>query len=129
MKRSLVVLCLSLLMAQAIMCGRARAGNTGQPLTAADLAQIFGTPHKEAGVSNGGTSWTIEVLAGGNLTLHAGTFSDVGHGKLQGDTYCTTWNKAGGGKETCWHYTRLDNNKYASFGPDGKQDSIFQIVK
>lgn len=107
----------------------AGAADAGQPITQPELGALFGVSHREVGRTVSGQAWTIDVGAGGALSLSVGSFHDAGHATFQGNTLCITWTHANNGVEKCWHYTRLGPNLYASFGPDNRQDSTFQIEK
>jgi hypothetical protein len=97
-------------------------------LTAAEMKATFAGKYHEDGVDADGHYWTVDASPDGALKVAAGTFSDTGQARLDGEKLCVSYSKAWKGVERCYRYAH-HGKELASYGPDGKLDSVITISR
>jgi hypothetical protein len=97
-------------------------------LTATEMQAIFSGKYREEGTDATGNEWSVQASANGTLSVTAGTYTDSGHARLDGAQLCVTWQKAWKGAEHCFRYAH-HGKQLASYGPDGKLDSVVTVSR
>ncbi len=124
--------CWVALMAVAGGCAPRQDYGIGQPLTAAQLAQLHATPVMATGGSPDGTAWTIRRFPGGSQVMQwskgpqSGT--DQGRYEIRGEQLCSRWQNRANAAEECVRYFAA-GERYHSFAPDGRTlTGIFTVA-
>jgi hypothetical protein len=97
------------------------------PLTEAEMKATFTGTYREDGTDVHGHDWTVQATADGSLRVDAGVYNDTGRAWLDGKKLCITYNKWKGDVR-CYQYAH-HGRQLASYGPDGKLDSVVTISR
>ncbi|MGE0723531.1 MAG: hypothetical protein AB7O45_04110 [Alphaproteobacteria bacterium] len=98
---------------------RGPATATGAILTGAELAALYpGGPYAVAAPDGARSTVTAAADRTAEMRLADGS-RDAGRWRIDGDTVCFTWTRAGGGAERCGHIQRFADGSYRSVGRDG----------
>lgn len=97
-------------------------------LTEAEMASTFSGKYHEEGTDVTGKDWSLDAMADGSVRVAAGTYTDTGHARIDGIKLCVAYTKAWRGAERCYRFAH-HGKQLASYGPDGKLDSVVVVSR
>lgn len=98
-----------------------------QKLTEAEMQATFSGRFREDGTDIKNNDWTLETNGDGTLHVSAGAYTDSGKIWLDGLQLCISFSKWHG-ESRCYHYAH-HGKQLASYGPDGKLDSVVTVSR
>lgn len=112
-----------------LLVPRQTSADHGQ-LTGDDIKKVFSDVVVQGSTSRGKM---FEQRLGGDGSLKvdvlASGYSDTGKWTIEGNAYCSQWDKLRYGKKSCYNIRHLNGDKYLFKGLNGAQTNSLKIIR